>query len=217
MTAPDQDAHTDAPTPSDTDAQVIPPVVVVMVVHDPGDWFEETLASVAAQQYANCALLVIDTGTRDDTVDRIAQVVPDAHYRRVDADVGFGRAVNEAQRAVQGAAFYLICHDDVRLEPNVVQVLVEEAFRSNAGIVGPKLVDWSQADRLLSVGMSADKTGYPAPYVERGELDQAQHDAVRDSFYIPGAVMLVRADLFAALGLEFGSGPRNLGGLCLVS
>ena len=79
-----------------------------MVVHDPGDWFEETLASVAAQQYANCALLVIDTGTRDDTVDRIAQVVPDAHYRRVDADVGFGRAVNEAQRAVQGAAFYLI-------------------------------------------------------------------------------------------------------------
>ena len=37
-------------------------------------------------------------------------------------------------------------------------------------------------------------------YVERGELDQEQHDAVRDVFYVPGAVTLVRADLFAALG-----------------
>ena len=37
-------------------------------------------------------------------------------------------------------------------------------------------------------------------YVERGDLDQAQHDAVRDVFYVPGAATLVRADLFAALG-----------------
>ena len=34
--------------------------------------------------------------------------------------------------------------------------------------------------------MGADKTGAPSPYVERGELDQEQHDAVRDVFYVPG-------------------------------
>ena len=47
--------------------------------------------------------------------------------------------------------------------------------------------------------MGADKTGAPAPLVERGELDQEQHDAVRDVFYIPGAATLVRGDLFSAL------------------
>ena len=58
--------------------------------------------------------------------------------------------------------------------------------------------------------MGADKTGAPAPYVERGELDQEQHDAVRDVFYVPGAATLVRADLFAALG-GFDPGIELLG------
>ena len=31
--------------------------------------------------------------------------------------------------------------------------------------------------------MGADKTGVFAPYVEVGELDQEQHDAVRDVFF----------------------------------
>ena len=58
--------------------------------------------------------------------------------------------------------------------------------------------------------MGADKTGAPGPYVERGELDQEQHDAVRDVFYVPGAATLVRADLFDALG-GFDPGIELLG------
>ena len=45
-----------------------------------------------------------------------------------------------------------------------------------------------------------DKSGHEVPTVERGELDQEQHDAVQDVFCIPGAATLVRADLFASLG-----------------
>ena len=41
--------------------------------------------------------------------------------------------------AVQGADFYLLCHDDVALDPTAVRVMMEEAYRSNAAIVGPKL------------------------------------------------------------------------------
>ncbi len=48
--------------------------------------------------------------------------------------------------------------------------------------------------------MGSDRYGQPVHYVERGDLDQAQHDAVRDVFYVPGAATLVRADLFEALG-----------------
>lgn len=209
VTFPDGPAVSDEPTTGATSAPreaaehgeaAVPPVVAVVVAHDPGPWFEETLASLAAQTYRNLSVLVVDTGTGVDLRARIAPVLPSAHHRRAEGVEGFGAAANEVLRAVQGAAFLLICHDDVRLDPGAVQELVEEAFRSNAGIVGPKLVEWSQPDRLLAVGMGADRTGYPAPYVERGELDQAQHDAVRDVFYVPGAVTLVRADLFATLG-----------------
>ncbi|HEY5153278.1 MAG TPA: glycosyltransferase family 2 protein, partial [Acidimicrobiales bacterium] len=178
----------------------IPPVVVVMVAHNPGPWFEEALRSVTAQGYPNASLLVIDSGSDDGLEARIAAVAPDAHLRTLPDNVGFGPAANDVLRAVEGAAFYLFCHDDIRLDPDVVQVMVEEAYRSNAGVVGGKVVQWDDEYRILQVGMGADKTGAPAPIVERGELDQEQHDAVRDVFYVPGAATLVRADLFVALG-----------------
>ena len=60
---------------------------------------------------------------------------------------------------VEGAAFYLLCHDDVRARPDALRLMVEEAYRSNAGVVGPKLVQWDDPRRLLQVGLAADKTG----------------------------------------------------------
>jgi len=179
-----------------------PAVVLVMVAHDPGWWFEDTLSSVALQDYPSLSVLVIDAQSpdADGLRTRVAATLPDAHLRRIPTNPGFGSSANEALVAVQGAVFYLFCHDDVRLAPDAVRLLVEEAYRSNAGIVGPKLVQWSDSQRLLSVGMGADRFGQPAPYVERGDLDQEQHDGVRDVFYIPGAATLVRTDLFEAVG-----------------
>lgn len=187
-------------SPSVTDAATLPPVVAVVVAHDPGDWFEDTLRSLAHQTYTNLAVLVIDAESSAPLAARIAAVLPGAHERRLEQVSGFGAACNEVLTAVEGAAFYLLCHDDVRLEPDAVQVMVEEAFRSNAGIVGPKLVHWDDVDHLLDVGMGVDKVGQPLPLLEPGELDQSQHDLVREVFWISGAVTLVRADLFAALG-----------------
>ena len=40
---------------------------------------------------------------------------------------------------VEGAAFFLLCHDDVALDPDAVHKLVEESFRSNAGVVSPEV------------------------------------------------------------------------------
>ena len=109
-------------------------------------------------------------------------------------------ATNEALGMVQGAAFYLLCHDDVALDPDVVHLLVEEAFRSNAGVVSPKFVNWDDPSILLHVGMSCDKTGAVVDRILEGEVDHGQHDAVRDVFVAPGGCTLVRADLFAELG-----------------
>jgi Glycosyltransferase like family 2 len=200
--SPIDDPMIDGAMPAEGDEVTAPAVVVVMVTHDPGWWFEETLASIGAQTYQQVSVLVIDAGSADpdDLRTRVAAILPDAHLRRLDADLGFGPAANESITAVQGAAFHLLCHDDVRLEPGVIATLVEEAFRSNAGVVGPKIVDWSDTSRLLSVGMTTDHYGQPAPYVERGDLDQEQFDSVRDVLYLQGAVTLVRSDLFAELG-----------------
>jgi GT2 family glycosyltransferase len=191
----------DAPAgaPPDT-SPTAPPVVAVVVARSPGPWFEEAMATLDAQDYPNLSLLVIDAHSEPEVKPRVATAAPGAFVRRLDEDLGFGAAANEVLEVVEGAAFYLLCHDDIAPEPDVVRILVEEAFRSNAAVVGPKLVDWDDPQRLLQVGQGIDHAGYGVPLVERGELDQSQHDAVRDVFTVPGPCTLVRADLFAEIG-----------------
>lgn len=182
------------------DADHAPPVVAVVVTHDPGPMLEECLASLGSQDYPNLSVLVVDAASTADPLPRVAAALPDAYVRHLDANPGFGAAANEVLEVVDGASFYLFCHDDVLLDTSAVRALVEEAFRSNAGVVGPKLVAWGDPGALLQVGLSADKTGVTTSLVEEGERDQEQHDRVRDVFAIPGACTLVRADLFTTLG-----------------
>lgn len=171
-----------------------------MVAKDPGDWFGRTLESLAGIDYENFAVLVIDNAGEPGLAARIADVVPSAFVKSVDSDSGFSAAANQVLGSVEGAAFYLFLHDDVALHPDSVTELVAEAFRANAGIVGPKLVDWDDPDVLLSVGVRVDPFGFSSPISEPGELDQAQHDTARPVFAVSGAAMLVRADLFAEIG-----------------
>ncbi|MEA2686823.1 MAG: hypothetical protein QOE93_2018, partial [Actinomycetota bacterium] len=177
-----------------------PPVVAVVVANEPGDWFEEALVALGSQDYPNQSVLVMDAGGDADSARRVASILPDAYLRRVPSRPGFAAAANDVLQTVQGASFLVFCHDDVAMEPDAIRLMVEEALRSNAGIVAPKVVEWDHPDRLLEVGLVVDKTGACASVVDRGELDQEQHDAVKDVFAVSSTCLLVRSDLFNELG-----------------
>ena len=118
-----------------------PPVVAVVVTRNPGPWLEDTLAGAGGaglrRPHGARRRLRLRTTTPPRGSPR---VLPRAFVRRLDDGAGFADAANEALHAVEGATFLLLCHDDVVLDPSAVRLLVEEAYRSNAGIVGPKLV-----------------------------------------------------------------------------
>lgn len=192
---PDSPPHPDEQVPP----AGAPPVVAVMVVHDAGPWLEESLEALAAQDYPDLSVLLIDAASAVDPTSRVAATLPSAFVRRMTENRGYAASANEVMAIVEGATHFVFLHDDAAPEPDAIRLLVEEAYRSNAGVVAPKLVDWSDPSRLLAVGCGADKAGVTA-LVGRGELDQEQHDAVRDVSVAPGGCTLVRADLFTTLG-----------------
>ena len=178
-----------------------PPVVAVMVVHDPGPWFNEVLAALAAQDYPNLRSLFLLTGSEATLDEQIRSVLPDAHVRPLPLNPGFGASANEVMRLVEGdQGFFCFLHDDVTLAPDAITQLVEELYRSNAGVVGPKILEWEDQRRIQSVGLRVDRFGFSSGVAERGDSDQEQHDAVRDVFCLSTACLLVRADLFRAVG-----------------
>ena len=180
------------------DAQV-PAVVAVVVTSGPTTWLDETLLSLAAQDYGELSVLVLATGDDADLGERVGRFLPNAFVRQLPGRPGYAAAANEVLGMVEGAAFFLFCHDDVSLDADAVHQLVEESFRSNAGVVSPKFVNWDDPGILLHVGMSCDKTGAVVDRIIPGEVDHGQHDAVRDVFVAPGGCVLIRSDLFSEL------------------
>ncbi|MFM7263481.1 MAG: glycosyltransferase family 2 protein, partial [Acidimicrobiales bacterium] len=82
-----------------TDPMFTPPVVATMVVHEPGDWFAETLVALAGQDYPGLQTLFLLNGTPDDPTtqharDLIATHVPGAVVRHTGANVGYAAACN---------------------------------------------------------------------------------------------------------------------------
>jgi GT2 family glycosyltransferase len=184
----------------EAESQLAPPVVAVMVVFNPGEWFDEVLDGLADQDYANLKSLFLVVGEPGDVPERVRERVPNAFVRAVGNVGGYGAAANEVLRLVEGDnGFFCFLHDDVALDPGAIRLLVEELYRSNAGIVGPKLVSWDDRGVLQHVGLGVDRFGEIDSFVEEGEVDQEQHDAVRDVFALPSACLMVRADLFRAI------------------
>lgn len=132
--------------------------------------------------------------------DRVAAAAPGSYVKRLERSSSYGAAANEVLATVQGADYLYFCHDDVASAPDAVRLLVEEAQRSGAAMVGPKIVRWDDHDRLLAVGMGVDKTAFMVPIVEPGELDQAQHDGSREVVAVPGTAFLIRTPIFASVG-----------------
>jgi len=191
-------------------ALAAPGVVVAIVVDRPTSTLEGVLAALVTQDYPNVQVLVLLTGSDADEFGVVHQIVqttfatthlPQPHIYQLGANPGFGPAANTALRLVEGdSGFFLVMHDDVILAPDSLRILVEELYRSNAGMVGPKFVEWEETRRLQAVGFDCDWFGELDSDVEPHELDQEQHDAVRDVFVLPSACFLIRADLFRELG-----------------
>ena len=190
-------------------ALVAPPVVASMVVYQPGPWFVESLQALAAQTYPQLQTLFFVVGSNGgvgegedaNLTELIHSVLPQAVVRHVEGNPGFGLVSNEVARLVEGeGGFFCLMHDDVALDPDAIERLIEETYRSNAGLVGPKLVEWDDPTILQSVGLNVDRIGEVEPLIGENEKDQEQHDSVRDVFALSSACLLIRSDLFRELG-----------------
>lgn len=176
----------------------------MVVAHEPGDWFDETLDSLVTQDYPRLDIVIVDaSGDSDSEVqldERVRAVAPSATIIDASDTDGFGAAANTVLETDIASAFLLVCHDDVALASDAVRIMVTEALRSNIGIAGPKLVHWEKPALLQHVGLQVDQFAAWDDVVDVNELDQEQYDAVTDVFAVPSACLLIRTSLFATIG-----------------
>ncbi|WP_405492249.1 glycosyltransferase [Streptomyces sp. NBC_00096] len=94
-----------------------------------------------------------------------------------------------------------LLHDDCAPEPDALAELLRVAEGNpDAAVIGPKLRGWYDKKQLLEVGVTIARSGRRWTGLDRREQDQGQHDQVQPVLSVSSAGMLIRRDVYDALG-----------------
>ena len=183
-------------------------VTAVLVSHNGQEYLGPTLDALRMGRRLPDAMVVVDTGSTDASLDRIAAAEPTA-VLDLPPDTSFGGAVAAAEAHLPAPAdivpgdsveWLWLVHDDAAPEPAALEALLQEAEQHpSAAILGPKVRGWHDRSLLLECGLSITSSGRRFTGIEPGDRDQGQRDDVADVLAVGSAGMLVRRDVWRGL------------------
>ncbi len=174
-------------------------VAALVVSHDGARWLPVVIDGLRTQTRAPDAVVCVDTGSRDDGPDLLEAAF--GAVRSAPAGTSYPEAVRLGAAEAGDVEWLWLLHDDSTPAPDALEQLLAAAeAHPEADLLGPKLREWPSLRRLLEVGVTISGTGRRETGLERGEYDQGQHDDVRRVLAVNSAGMLVRREVFEALG-----------------
>ena len=119
-----------------------PEVTAIVVNFNAGDDLREALASIARELAGRgWEGFVVDNASKDGSAAIAQEFAPAVTLVSNTANIGFGRAVNQALAQAR-APFVLIMNPDCRLEPGAMPALEGEMSRQpQCAIAGPRILD----------------------------------------------------------------------------
>src|SRR4051794_10178817 len=185
-------------------------VTVVLVTHDGERWLPQVLPAATGQTRPADRLVVADTGSTDGTPALLAEFVAASAVISLPRETGYGAAVKAALAhadATAGSAgedvrrWIWLLHDDSEPELDALEHLIAAVDANpGLGVAGTKVRGWYRRRMLLEVGITIDGGGRRETALERGEQDQGQHDFRSETLAVSSAGMLIRRDVWDALG-----------------
>lgn len=181
-------------------------VTALLVSHNGARWLPAVLAGLAASTRKIDAIVAIDTGSQDDSVDLVERAI-NAPVLSLDPRTPYAEAIRvglaNAAPAEPDEWIWLV-HDDSNPAPECLQFLADAARAADrdVAVLGPKLREWPSLKRLLEVGVTLTGTGQRETGLERGEYDQGQHDEPHQVLAVNTAGMLVRREVLERVGLD---------------
>jgi GT2 family glycosyltransferase len=154
---------------------------------------------VQAWEHLQPTIWVVDNGSAPDDVRAIADECPRVRLVRNQHNLGFAGGNNRAIARVlsNGNRPLLLLNNDADIEQaDVVQLLTTLHADAGIGIVGPLLFDADRPGRLVSAGGKDI-----ALHVNSHVLQVPAGSAHYTVDYVPGTVVVIRPDVFRAVGL----------------
>jgi N-acetylglucosaminyl-diphospho-decaprenol L-rhamnosyltransferase len=183
-------------------------VAAVVVNYNAGGALIECVASLQREGVQD--IVVVDNGSTDDSLERLAEKGPAVRVLRTDRNLGYGGGVNFGVQQTE-EELLLVCNPDLVLQAGALGAMAERlALDQSLGLVGPALVtptgDLHPSGRAFpavrrstlqaALGLLLPRNGYSRRYREANRARAAT--GIVD--WVTGACFLVRRDAFDAVG-----------------
>lgn len=160
-----------------------------------------TLAALAAQSTPPERLVAVDGGSRDDS--RALLEASHASSVVVAPRLPYGALIARGAAALpdadDGDWLWLLAHDAAPHPRALEALLAHVESHPSVAVVGAKVMRADEPDRFAEFGQSMTPFGRSL-LLHEGELDQGQHDDDSDRLGVAETGVLVRRDVFDALG-----------------
>lgn len=174
-------------------------VTAVVLNYDGRHFLETILPSLERQTAAGMEVLVVDDGSRDDSVAWLRREWPSVEVVDLPRNVGITAALNRGVEAARGKIVVLL-NNDMELDPWCVEELILALEKHpEAGSVCAKLLDFERryvldgtGDQLRWTGVG-DRRGH-------GEIDRGQYDRPGPVFSACAGAAAYRRAVFSQVG-----------------
>ncbi|UBV44313.1 glycosyltransferase family 2 protein (plasmid) [Deinococcus taeanensis] len=185
---------------TDPAASALPAPRVGIVVINYNGWghTDTCLRSLAALDYPDAEVVLVDNGSTDDSVARLRERYPDLPVIWIPTNVGFTAANNVGTREAlrRGADYVWFLNNDTTVDPGVLRALVGAAQASpRLGAVGSVLYCMREPEQVQGWG-----GGWVDLRRGRAEMYQAPVSSAQLDF-LSGTSLLVRRAALEEVGL----------------
>ncbi|MHA7280312.1 glycosyltransferase family 2 protein [Arthrobacter sp. MDT2-2] len=186
-------------------------VTAIVVAHNGAQYLPRTLEALERQTRPADFCVGVDSGSTDESASILQLNLPTGSpVVGAPARAGFGTAVRTAVAEIPARRtsedgstqhWLWLLHDDSAPEPDALAELLLAVERApSVTVAGAKQVAWDDPRELVDVGLSISRWAERLTLIDVDEHDQGQYDARSDVFAVNSAGMLVRRDVWDALG-----------------
>jgi len=114
-------------------------ISVIIVSYNKPEFLRQTLITLKSHHHQNMEIIIVDNSDQKDVEIMIKQEFTDVIFKRMESNIGFGRANNIGFQLSKGD-YIAFLNNDLIFKEDVISPLVSEIEKDNSlGIIGPKL------------------------------------------------------------------------------
>ena len=181
-----------------------PKACVVILNWNGRDDTIECIKSVNNISYPNYEIILVDNGSKDNSIDSIKNIYKDIFIINNEKNLGFAEGNNVGIRFAlnKDAKYIWLLNNDTIVHPDALAAMVDVGERiPECGILGSKIYYYDKPDLIWFAGATINWKRAVSYHTGIYQKDHPQYGVLKEVDRITGCSMVVKSELCEKIGL----------------